>query len=157
MTKTTLKDRLRLAMKGPPVVSGADLARACGVKPPSVSDWLSGKTKAISDENLDKAARRLGVNPAWLRLGEGPMRGKAPSEGTGTQNASSVPDGLLRPEWIAETAMALRKHAARSGKRFDIESRSGAGDFAYWYAVRAVLPDVSALDNVIDLESRRQK
>lgn len=71
---SSLKDRLALAMKGPPKVSQADLARACGIKAPSVSDWISGKTKTLEGANLVNAAVRLGVNPQWLASGKGPMR-----------------------------------------------------------------------------------
>lgn len=70
-----LKDRLGEAMAGPPKKKQADLARACGVKQPSVNDWLSGKTKSIEGANLLRAAKFLGVRPDWLATGKGPMRG----------------------------------------------------------------------------------
>jgi len=71
---TTLAERLAQAMKGPPVVKAVDLARACDVKAPSVSDWLNGKTKKLAGMNLIRAAARLNVNPEWLGTGRGPMR-----------------------------------------------------------------------------------
>lgn len=55
-------------------VSQAELARACGVKAPSVNGWLSGKSKFLRGENLLKAAARLGVSAKWLAEGKGPMR-----------------------------------------------------------------------------------
>lgn len=69
----TLAERLRYAMEvlPPKKIKGVDLARAVGVKPPSVSDWLSGKSKAMEGENLLKAAKYLGVNPLWLATGKG--------------------------------------------------------------------------------------
>lgn len=70
----TLQERLRHVMAGPPKVSQAALARACGIKPPSVNDWLSGKTKSIEGENLLNAAAFLKVLPLWLATGKGPMR-----------------------------------------------------------------------------------
>jgi len=68
-------------MEGPPKVSQAALARACGVKPPSVTDWLSGRTKTLAGPNLLKAARFLGVSPDWLASAKGPMhlKGANPS------------------------------------------------------------------------------
>lgn len=72
--KTTLAERLKIAMKGPPKVTGKALAAACGVKPPSVSDWLTGKTKTIEGGNLLAAAHCLGVRPEWLANGTGLMR-----------------------------------------------------------------------------------
>jgi phage repressor protein C with HTH and peptisase S24 domain len=55
-------------------LSQVDLARACGVKPPSVHGWLSGKAKFLRGENLLLAARALNVNQEWLATGAGPMR-----------------------------------------------------------------------------------
>lgn len=61
-------------MDGPPKVTGKALATACGVKPPSVSDWLSGKSKTMVGQNLIAAAEFLRVRPKWLAEGVGPMR-----------------------------------------------------------------------------------
>lgn len=71
---TTLQERLKLAMTGPPKVSQASLARACGIRAPSVNDWLSGKTKTIEGQNLLIAADFLKVQPMWLATGKGSMR-----------------------------------------------------------------------------------
>jgi transcriptional regulator with XRE-family HTH domain len=68
-----LKDRLRLAMEGPPRVSQAELARVCKVAPPSVNDWLSGKSKSMEASKLLAAARLLQVSPDWLATGRGPI------------------------------------------------------------------------------------
>ncbi|MEO8490962.1 S24 family peptidase [Pseudomonas sp.] len=70
----TLQERLKLAMAGPPKVTQAALARACGIRAPSVNDWISGKTKTIEGQNLLIAADYLKVMPMWLATGKGPMR-----------------------------------------------------------------------------------
>ncbi|OEC84755.1 helix-turn-helix domain-containing protein [Acinetobacter sp. YK3] len=69
----TLAERLRYAMEvlPPKKIKGVDLARAVGVKPPSVSDWLSGKSKTMEGENLLKVSKFLGVNINWLATGNG--------------------------------------------------------------------------------------
>lgn len=69
----SLADRLRYAMEVLPTkkIKGVDLARAVGVKPPSVSDWLSGKSKTMEGENLLRAANYLKVDPTWLATGIG--------------------------------------------------------------------------------------
>lgn len=69
----TLSERLRYAMEvlPPKKVKGVDLARAVGVKPPSVSDWLSGKSKTMDGSNLLAAASFLNVSPTWLATGKG--------------------------------------------------------------------------------------
>jgi transcriptional regulator with XRE-family HTH domain len=78
----TLKERLEIAMRGPPRVRAIDLARACNVRPPSVSDWLTGKTKRLEGANLLNAAKRLGVTPEWLATGKGPRYLNAPGSKT---------------------------------------------------------------------------
>lgn len=72
--RSTLSERLKLAMAGPPKVTGAAIARACGISPPSVSDWLSGKSKTMEGKNLLATARLLRVRPDWLANGLGLMR-----------------------------------------------------------------------------------
>ncbi|MDN7474091.1 transcriptional regulator [Burkholderia multivorans] len=74
---TTLAERLEQAMKVPPEKKAADLARACRVRAPSVSDWLSGKTKKMEGANLLLAAEFLNVDPWWLATGEGQMERRA--------------------------------------------------------------------------------
>lgn len=71
---TSLSQRLLAAMSGPPKISQAKLARACMVSPPSVVDWLSGKTKMLDGKNLVLAAGFLKVNAEWLATGKGEMR-----------------------------------------------------------------------------------
>jgi len=70
----TFAERLRAAMAGPPSVKQVDIARACGIKPPSVSDWLNGVSVNIQGKNLLAAAKLLNVRPEWLAKGIGPMR-----------------------------------------------------------------------------------
>lgn len=68
-----LSERIKIAMEAAGL-SQSDLARACGVKPPSVHGWLSGKAKFLRGENLLQAARALNVNQDWLATGAGPMQ-----------------------------------------------------------------------------------
>lgn len=75
--QTTLSERLKKAMDGPPRVTGRALAKACSVKPPSVSDWLSGKSKTMEGRNLLAAAEFLRVRAKWLADGIGPMKDEA--------------------------------------------------------------------------------
>lgn len=68
---STLKDRLSSLLAGMPRGSQAALARACGIRGPSVSAWLSGHTKTLEGENLLNAARFFNVSPEWLATGRG--------------------------------------------------------------------------------------
>lgn len=67
-----LAERLKtvMDMRG---VNQTQLAHACGVRPPSVNGWLSGKSKFLKGENLLAAAEFLRVNPWWLATGKGKM------------------------------------------------------------------------------------
>ena len=71
-----LSDRLRAAMTSAGM-SQADLARACGVSDPTVSNWLSGKTKSLKASTAIAAAAALHVDVVWLESGRGDptMRG----------------------------------------------------------------------------------
>lgn len=51
-------------------VSASDLARLVKVKPSSVSDWLSGKTKKIEGENLINVCNALNISAEWLIFGK---------------------------------------------------------------------------------------
>ena len=74
----TLAERIKIALKGPPKVTQKALADACGVQPPSVSEWLSGRTKNMEGANLLAAAKFLRINPDWLATGKGEMRSSDP-------------------------------------------------------------------------------
>jgi transcriptional regulator with XRE-family HTH domain len=103
---TTLAERLKLAMAGPPKVTNAALAKACGVKPPSVTDWCNGRTKTIEGAHLLKAADCLGVRAKWLAEGVGLMRD--------TWSPAPAP-GLLAGEQAASKAGAQHQIIALLG------------------------------------------
>ncbi|MNJ33331.1 putative HTH-type transcriptional regulator [compost metagenome] len=87
---STLQERLRQILDGPPKISQAALARACGIKPPSVHDWISGKTKSIEGQNLLLAAEFLRVTPKWLATGRGPMSKTSNQEPEASNVASAL-------------------------------------------------------------------
>ena len=55
----------------------AELARACKVAPPTVTDWENGNIKTIEASNMLKICEVLHVDPWWLVLGRGNF--KAPN------------------------------------------------------------------------------
>ncbi|WP_052384069.1 S24 family peptidase [Litchfieldella xinjiangensis] len=55
--------------------SKSAIAKACGVSPSAVTQWLSGETKAPTAERLLKLARATRVSYTWLVDGKGPIRG----------------------------------------------------------------------------------
>ncbi|WP_419204352.1 helix-turn-helix domain-containing protein [Bordetella trematum] len=76
---STLAERLREALDEAGVKQ-VDLARAAGIKPPSVADWLNGKTKNIKGANLVSVAQFLNVSEAWLADGVLPKERRPSSD-----------------------------------------------------------------------------
>jgi phage repressor protein C with HTH and peptisase S24 domain len=72
--KSTLGERVKMALAGPPKVTQKALAEACGITPVSVNDWVYDRTQTIEGSNLLKAAQFLHVNARWLAEGVGAMR-----------------------------------------------------------------------------------
>lgn len=54
------------------------LANIAGVRPPSVSDWLNGKTKTLKASPSLRVAKHFGISQQWLTEGVGPMRELSP-------------------------------------------------------------------------------
>ncbi|EMJ4069568.1 TPA: helix-turn-helix transcriptional regulator [Pseudomonas aeruginosa] len=139
-------------MVGPPKVTQAALARACRVKPPSVNDWLSGKTKTIEGENLLNAAAFLRVSPLWLATGKGPMRERLTANKDGneqsapslSEHANVVP--ITTPprkrtkypviSWVRAGDWAESPDNYQPGDADEwLESEEKAGPHGYWLVV----------------------
>ncbi|MGB3742470.1 MAG: hypothetical protein WA968_10475 [Castellaniella sp.] len=69
---STLTERFAELFAERPEARPVDLARACGVKQPSVNGWLSGKTKQMEASNAIRAAAFFRVHTWWIATGEGP-------------------------------------------------------------------------------------
>lgn len=120
----SLSERIRVAMQAAGL-SQVELARACGVKPPSVHGWLTGKAKFLRGENLLMAARALRVNQDWLATGVGDMHREpdtGPAGETGLPfvgGASRVNAGPSNRPTVAIKAVTLRLQAGIPG--FDVD------------------------------------
>ena len=126
---TTLQERLELAFARNPSLSKADLARACGVRPPSVSDWFNGRTKRLTGMNLINAANYLGVTESWLATGRGGMDRVA--------TVSSVTSHPQRPdpEILVATQAFLERAFGALGKSFSLASEADLfADVYEWVA-----------------------
>lgn len=144
---STLADRLTLAMEKAGV-NQADLARACGVKPPSVHGWLSGKSKFLRGENLLKAAAVLRVSQSWLATGEGSMEPKM------DQNVVAVSPGARAYPVISHIQAGHMKEIAEPygpGDGFDIEyGDNDASRWAFFLEIKgdSMLPEFNEGDRV---------
>lgn len=104
----SLSERIRTAMDAAGF-SQVALARACGVKPPSVNGWLSGKSKFLRGENLLQAARALGVSQDWLATGRGPMKADEAQASATTDNVGSP---FISTDAIVDGARPVRAGVA---------------------------------------------
>jgi phage repressor protein C with HTH and peptisase S24 domain len=120
----SLSERIRVAMQAAEVTQ-VELARACGVKPPSVHGWLTGKAKFLRGENLLKAARALRVSQDWLATGVGDMHSEAEMGPVGESavpfvgSASRINAGPSDRPTIAIKAVTLKLQAGIPG--FDVD------------------------------------
>ena len=123
----TLAQRLRYAMDvlPPKKIKGVDLARAVGVKPPSVSDWLSGKSKTMEGENLLRTAKFLNINPVWLATGSGDIKPNWLIQ----NEIQSVPDSTVRyaPVRFVEAKNPNNKNHVRIPIYRDVKASCGDG------------------------------
>lgn len=142
----TLADRLTAAMERSGL-SQADLARACGVKPPSVHGWLSGKSKFLRGENLLKAAAALDVNQQWLAMGIGPM-----ADGDPSHNQPVEIDLENNPDFPAIRRVRFKLSAGATGFSVDFRDESGPPiNFPKeWYERRGFKPGKLFATSVIN-------
>lgn len=123
----SISERIRVAMAAAGI-SQVELARACGVSPPSVHGWLSGKAKYLRGENLLRASKALGVSQDWLATGKGQM------EASSDQRAMDGVPGAIPiralddddPEFTQIPMVKLRLSAGMTGFQTDPDVKQGA-------------------------------
>lgn len=103
---STLAERLDAAIKHRNC-KPADVARACGIAPASMSDLLSGKSKSMKAETALRATDFLCVRPHWLILDLGPMLFDKPNHYAVHEDVAAPPAGL--PASISQDAMEIAK------------------------------------------------
>lgn len=102
-----LAKRLKLALESKQGATQLGLAKACGVKPPSVNGWFTEQTKSISAANAVRAARYLGVTVAWLVLAEEPMYPEIDPEEYRVARALHRLDAKVRDSFVKGIFAAL--------------------------------------------------
>lgn len=73
LPKMRINERIELAIRQSGQSKSA-IARACGVSPSAVTQWISGETKAPTAERLLKLARATRVSYTWIIEGKGVMK-----------------------------------------------------------------------------------
>lgn len=72
------------------------LARICGISYPAVSQWFSGKTGSIRNENLQAIAKAFGSSVDWLISGEGEMLASEQSDERQSKTLQNESEILLQ-------------------------------------------------------------
>lgn len=135
----TFSERLLLAAQGQPYGYQTALARACGIRPSSVNDWMSGKTKMVTADLLFPAARFLNVNPEWLATGRGAMHDgcdgsvkppPAPSQPVGLDASKLSQAMLFARTFLQESGEApdLPRHAELVAMAYEALMEPSKGD-----------------------------
>lgn len=135
---STLKERLEQAVReSDPAPSKADIARAAKVKPPSVSDWFSGKTMSLG-KSLLPLSEFLRVNPQWLSTGRGPMR----SASNASQPAYRVQEAGAQYDSGHEIEL-IDAHGSCGGGSivWEMEDRAPLVKESAWFRRYAVRPE----------------
>lgn len=94
------------------------MAEIAGVKPPSVSDWVNGKTKSLKTDHALRIAKHFKVNMLWLTKGIGPMQDQTPQSAPALPDFPAAMDGPSRQAAEAptsETDIFTIPHIAASG------------------------------------------
>jgi transcriptional regulator with XRE-family HTH domain len=76
-------------------ISPADLVRLVGISAPTMSDWRSGKIKALSAENAYKICTALKIRMAWLLYGKGEMDDQGISDDGAAYALSPTHEALI--------------------------------------------------------------
>ncbi len=82
----TIGERIKLAIALGCKGNASALARACGVKPQAVTQWVSDQTKP-NCINIFHIETRTGISARWIALADGPMR--VDNQGTSVTHAEA--------------------------------------------------------------------
>jgi hypothetical protein len=94
------------------------LADIAGVKPPSVSDWLNGKTMSIAIEPATRLGKHFNLDPMWISKGKG--KGPVQDVVLGSIPAASVEKKVTLGGDFQETDILLID-------RLDVKVKGGRG------------------------------
>ncbi|HGT3140149.1 TPA: LexA family transcriptional regulator [Pseudomonas aeruginosa] len=107
------------------------LAKVCGVKYPAVSQWFSGKTKSIRNENLMSIAKAYGSSVDWLISGRGDMITAPDGRNAtkSTQNKSETSEINVYPQSFTATPLISWVSAGNWSEVIDVYA---TGDAEEW-------------------------
>lgn len=131
-----LSEALEEAKTRDPAKSKSGLAKFCGVRPSTVTDWFSGKTRGITGAAGPKAADYLGVSTTWLLSGVGEKHSRSVAA---FDDANELDDD----EWVRIPEFQARC-AAGDGQVIFYDEITDSIPALYrrsWFQVRQINPD----------------
>lgn len=155
LAKMSIQERISQAIKQSGQTKSA-IAKACGVNPSAVTQWLNGDTKAPTAERLLKLARATRVSYTWLVDGKGGMHDgpEEPRAGYATranefefQDTEVVDgDGPLSPDEVELPCFYEVEFAAGDGRTQVVENHGHTMRFSLTkLKKRGVSPENAAL------------
>lgn len=99
-------------------MTNTDIAKACKVKPASVTGWMTGDTVNIEAQNLLAACRLLGVSPFWVMLGD---------ESEAQAGISMLPASLTVAALDIVRLVSLYAQADEDGRKLIMDAAETAG------------------------------
>lgn len=120
--------------------SQTELAKIAGVKPPSIADWLNGKTKTVQIEPATRLGKRYGLNPMWISKGVGQMRDTSPAQSTQGPQLIGLSD---HPDLVLVPRVKFKLSAGVSGYAIEPENGNGKPVFFRqdWFEMHNYKPD----------------
>ena len=99
-------EALEQAQATAPYKNKAGLAKHCGIRPSSVTDWFSGKTKTIGYKHAILAAEYLQVSASRLADGTGDMKSPSVRTYEGIENGDNLADSefIIIPQYYVQAS-----------------------------------------------------
>jgi hypothetical protein len=123
----------------------ARLARATDNKPPSINDWLNGRTKMLGGENATRVCTALRIRAEWLFFGIGP---------SGLDDRPAAPNRVipvLQPSQLGAIDSFFSTYASGCGEVPEIPASPAYGPrvFAMTVTDESMAPDFRPGDILI--------
>lgn len=123
LAEMSIQKRIAAAIRESGHTKGA-IAKACGVQPSAVTQWLNGDTKAPTAERLLKLSRATGVGYEWLVEGKGSMFPAKPAQHEIELHRTEVVEGgePARPDEVELPCFREVEFAAGDGRTQVVEN-----------------------------------
>lgn len=141
---STLAERIAACMQRNPHLKKREIARACKIASPSVSDWVNGKTKTLKANTALLASQLFGCDQNWLSDGIGEPNWRSADTTFEGAPVAALPDDVAPgPEYVQIRECKVR-FAAGNGRQalFDEEHDSLPATYRRdWFVRHGINPE----------------